>query len=80
MEFVGRSESQGTRMDAKGRRQTSFFGLPRAGARALTRVRWALRRSRAGRQNDVEERMRKVEAELEEARRLGGSSPPGLAP
>ncbi len=37
----------------------------------MTRLRWALRR--AGRQYDVEERMRRVEAELEEARRLDES-------
>ena len=69
MEFVGH-EAQGTRMDANRARKVSFFGLPRAGARAWTRMRWALRRSRARRQNDVDERMRRVEAELEEARRL----------
>jgi hypothetical protein len=63
-------------MDAKRGRAGSFFGLPRAGARALTRARWALRRRRLQRGSDVEERMRKVEAELEEARRLDGSDAP----
>ena len=53
------------------RRKTSLFGLPRAATRAMTRLRWALRRAR--RQYDVEERMRRVEAELEEARRLDES-------
>ncbi len=75
MGFVGRRESQGTRMDAKRTRKTSFFGLPRAVARVMTRVRWSLRRRRTRQPADVAERMRKVRAELEEARRLDGSSP-----
>lgn len=62
-------------MDAKRGRPAPLFGLPRAWARAWTRIRWALRRTRAQRPNDIEERIRKVEAELEEARRLDGIAP-----
>jgi hypothetical protein len=73
---VGRRRLRGVGTDANHARKASLFGLPRAGGRALTRVRWALRRSRTPPENDVAERMRRVEADLEEARRLDESSPP----
>jgi hypothetical protein len=60
-------------MDAN---RTGSLRPPGARASLLTRVRWALRRTGAEPPNDVDERMRKVKAELEEARRLDGSSPP----
>lgn len=60
-------------MDANRARKASHFGLTRAATRMMTRVRWALRRRRGRRPVDVAERMRKVQAELEEARRLDGT-------
>ena len=73
-------DSEGPTMNAKRSRHTAPFGLPAVGARVLTRIRWALRRSRTGRENDIEDRIRKVEAELEEARRLEGIGPPRATP
>lgn len=63
-------------MDASRTGSTSLLRPLEAGVSLLTRVRCALRRTRAEPPSDVDERMRKVEAELEEARRLDGSSPP----
>jgi len=63
-------------MDANRPRRALLFGLPGA----LKRAGSALRRNGSARGIDVEDRIRKVEAELEEARRLDGSAPPRASP
>jgi hypothetical protein len=71
------NDAQGAETAAEQSRPTRFFGLPAAGASVAAWVRAAFGRSRTGRETDVdvEERIRNIEAELEQARRLDGSAP-----
>jgi len=70
------SGAQGTETAAEHSQRARWFRLPAAMSSVTARVRAAFVHSRSAGHNDVEDRIRKIEAELEQARRLDGSTPP----
>ncbi len=62
--------------EAEDKRPARLFGLPAAMTAVMARFRAAFMHSSSGAENDVEDRIRNVELELEQARRLDGIAPP----
>ena len=71
------SGAQGTETDAEHPRRARLFGVRAAMASVVERFRAAFLHSSSGGESNVEERIRNVEVELEQARRLDGSASPG---